>query len=113
MKNRNKLSQSLNETSSNIKKLRGCDHEQVGTPILKWFSLQRSQNIPIDGTMIKKKSAVFLLKHLIFQISKSLMVGWISGKEDEEKYTATANKKFIFYVNFLQIFLSAQERESV
>ena len=63
--------------------------------------------------MIKKKSAVFLLKHLIFQISKSLMVGWISGKEDEEKYTATANKKFIFYVNFLQIFLSAQERESV
>ena len=41
------------------------------------------------------------------------MVGWISGKEDEEKYTATANKKFIFYVNFLQIFLSAQERESV
>ena len=76
MKNKSKLSQSLKETSSDIKKLRGCDHGQVGTPILKWFSLQRSQNIPIDGTIIEK-SRFFLLKHLIFQTSKSSKSGWM------------------------------------
>lgn len=59
MKNKSKLSQSLKETSSDIKKLRGCDHGQVGTPILKWFSLQRSQNIPIDGTIIEKSPVFF------------------------------------------------------
>ena len=77
MKNKSKLSQSLKETSSDINKLRGCDHGQVGTPILKWFSLQRSQNIPIDGTIIEKSPVFFLLKHLIFQTSKSSKSGWM------------------------------------
>ena len=76
MKNRNKFSQSLNETSSNIKKLRGCDHEQVGTPILKWFSLQRSQNIPIDGTMIKKKKRCFFAETFNFPNFK-VSDGWM------------------------------------
>ena len=81
MKNRNKLSQSLNETSSNIKKLRGCDHEQVGTPILKWFSLQRSQNIPIDGTIIKK-SPVFFAETFNFPNFKVFKV-WLGGKVEK------------------------------
>ena len=70
MKNKNKLLQSLEQTSSNAKKLRGCDYEQVDEAILKWFSLQRSQNIAIDGTMIKK--ALLLLKKIIFQTSKQV-----------------------------------------
>ena len=95
MKNKNKLLQSLEQTSSNTKKLRGCDYEQVDKAVLKWFSLQRSQNIPIDGTMIKEK-ALFLQKNLIFQTSKLLMVGWISGKKGKENYIqlATVNEKF-------------------
>ena len=70
MKNKNKLLQSLEQTSSNTKKLRGCDYEQVDEAILKWFFLQRSQNIAIDGTMIKK--ALLLLKKIIFQTSKQV-----------------------------------------
>ena len=42
MKNKNDLLQSLEQTSLNKKKLRGCDYEQVDKAILKWFSLQRS-----------------------------------------------------------------------
>ena len=70
MKNKNKLLQSLEQTCSNKKKLRGCDYEQVDKAILKWFSLQRSQNIAIDGIMIKK--ALLLLKKIIFQTSKQV-----------------------------------------
>ena len=44
--------------------------------------------------MIKEKALFFQSK--IFQISKLLMIGWISGKKGKEKYTATANKNFIF-----------------
>ena len=88
MKNKNKLLQSLEQTSSNAKKLRGCDYEQVDEAILKWFSLQRSQNIAIDGTMIKK--ALLLLKKNNFPNIKA------SRKKGKEKYTTTVNKKYIF-----------------
>ena len=88
MKNKNKLLQSLEQTCSNKKKLRGCDYEQVDEAILKWFSLQRSQNIAIDGTMIKK--ALLLLKKNNFPNFKA------SRKKGKEKYTTTVNKKYIF-----------------
>ena len=67
MKNKSKLLQSLEQTSSNTKKLCGCDYEQVHKAILKWFSLQRVQNIPIDGTMIKTKRCFFSKKISKFQ----------------------------------------------
>ena len=62
MKNKNKLLQSLEQTSSNTKKIRECDYKQVDKAILKWLSLQRSQNVPIDGTMIKEKVLFFAEK---------------------------------------------------
>ena len=81
MKNKNKLVQSFEQTSSVTKKLRGCDYEQaVGQFLGQWFSLQRSQNIPISGTMIKEK-ALHLLKNIIFQTSNLVMAAWISKKK--------------------------------
>ena len=59
MKNKNKLLQSLEQTSLNTKKLRQCDYEQVDKAILKWF-LCKSQNILSDGIMIR----CFLLKNV-------------------------------------------------
>ena len=78
MKNKNKLLQSLEKTSSNTKKLRGCDYEQVDKAVLKWFSLQRSQNIPIDGTMIKEKALFFAEKFNLpnFKASDGWMDKW-------------------------------------
>ena len=68
--------QSLEQTSSNTKKLRG--YEQVNKAILKWFSLQRSQNIPIDGTMIKEKALLFAEKFNFtnFKASDGRMDKW-------------------------------------
>ena len=62
MKNKSKLLQSLGRTSSNTKKLWECNYKQVDKAILNWFSLQSSQNVPIDGTMIQEKVLLFAKK---------------------------------------------------
>ena len=76
MKNKSKLLQSFEQTSSNTKKLCGCDYEQVHKAILKWFSLQRVQNIPIDGAMIKTKRCFLLKKFPNFKVSDGCMDKW-------------------------------------
>ena len=63
--------------------------------ILKWFFLQRSQNITIDGTTIKEKE-MFFAKETYFPNVKA-SDGWIDKtKKGKEKNTNTVNKKFIF-----------------
>ena len=59
MKNKNKLFEGLEQSSSDAKKMRGCDYEQVDKAVFKWFSLQRSQNVPIDGPILKEKALQF------------------------------------------------------
>ena len=40
MKNKKKLFDGLEQSSSDAKEMRGCDYEQVDKTIFKWFSLQ-------------------------------------------------------------------------
>ena len=54
-----KLFNSLEKSSHTIKKLRGCDYEEVDQALYKWFVLQRSQNVPIDGALLKEKAMQF------------------------------------------------------
>ena len=42
MKNKYKLFKGLEQSSSDAKKMRRCDYEQVEKAVFKWFSLQRS-----------------------------------------------------------------------
>ncbi|XP_057292530.1 tigger transposable element-derived protein 4-like [Hydractinia symbiolongicarpus] len=58
---KNDILQSLEEqkTASGSKKVRGCDYEQIDKAVFKWFTVQRSQNIPIDGNLIKEKALSF------------------------------------------------------
>ena len=58
MKNKDKLFEGWEQSYSDAKKMRGCDYEQV----FKWFSLQRSQNIPIVGPKLKEKALQFAKK---------------------------------------------------
>ena len=58
MKNKDKLFEGLKQSSSDAKKMRRCDYEQVGKAV-KWFSLQRNQNVPIDGPILKEKALQF------------------------------------------------------
>ena len=55
MKNKNKLFEGLKQSSSDAKKMQGCDYEQVDKAVFKWFYLQRSQNVLIDGPILKEK----------------------------------------------------------
>ncbi|XP_031336955.1 tigger transposable element-derived protein 4-like [Photinus pyralis] len=45
--------------SPSTKKLRGSSKPEVDQSLLKWFSLKRSQNIPISGPILQAKAAEF------------------------------------------------------
>ena len=78
MKNKDKLSEGLKQSSSDAKKMRGCDYEQVGKAIFKWFSIKRSQNVPIDGPILKEKALQFakIFNFPTFQASDGLVDKW-------------------------------------
>ena len=59
MKNKDKLFGGLEQSFSDAKNMRRCDYEQVDKAVFKWFSLQRSQNVPIDGPILKEKALQF------------------------------------------------------
>ena len=46
--------QALEESAPSTKKLRDCQYEKVNKALFGWFALQRSQNIPRDGSMIQE-----------------------------------------------------------
>ena len=50
-----KIFQALQESAPRTKKLRDCQYEKVYKALFEWFVLQRSKNIPIDGSMIQGK----------------------------------------------------------
>ena len=80
IKNKEKIFQSLEESARSTKKLRGCQYEKVNKALFEWFVLQRSQNIPIDGSMIQEKGLFFAKKLEIVDFRAS--DGWIdSGKK--------------------------------
>ena len=62
IKNKEKIFQALEESTPSTKKLRGCQYEKVDKALFEWFILQRSQNIPIDGSMIQEKRLFFAEK---------------------------------------------------
>ena len=62
IKNKEKIFQALEESAPSTKKLRGCQYKKVDKALFEWFVLQRSQNIPIDGSMIQEKRLLFAEK---------------------------------------------------
>ena len=62
IKNKEKIFQALEESAPCTKKVRGCQYEKVGKTLFEWFVLQRSQNIPIDGSIVQEKGLFFAKK---------------------------------------------------
>ena len=62
IKNKEKIFQALEESAPGTKTLRGCQYEKVDKALFEWFVLKRSQNIPIDGSMIQEKGLFFAEK---------------------------------------------------
>ena len=78
MKNKNKLFEGLEQSSSDAKKMRGCDYQQVDKAVFKWFCLQRSQNVPTDGPILKEKALQFAksFNFLTFKVSDGWLDKW-------------------------------------
>ena len=60
-------------TSNNCKRLCTAAFEEVEETLLKWFTVVRSQNIPVNGPLLcdKTQELAKLLKHDLFQCSES------------------------------------------
>ena len=84
MKNKDKLFEGLEQSSSDAKKMRGCDYEQVDKAVFKWFSLQRSQNVPIDGPILKDKALQFAktFNFPTFKATDGWLDKWKKGQEN-------------------------------
>ena len=86
VKSKDKLLEALQETSSQTKKLRGCNYEDVDKAVYEWFTLQRSQHVPIDGAILKEKE-LFYAEKLKFPELKAAD-GWMEKwKKRYEKIT--------------------------
>ena len=48
-----------NNCSSKKRKLRESNFEKLDNVVFRWFLSKRSQNIPIDGNLIKKKAVAY------------------------------------------------------
>ena len=73
---RAKIKRAYEESPANSRKrLRTAAFEDVENALLKWFQLVRSQNIPVNGQLMREKAAFFAakLKHENFQCSG----GWL------------------------------------
>ena len=83
MKNKDKLFEDLEQSSSDAKKMRGCDYEKVDKAVFKWFSLQRSQKVPIDGPILQEKVLQFAksLNFPTFKTSDGWLNKWKKGKK--------------------------------
>ena len=71
IKNKEKIFQLLEESAPSTKKLHGYQYKKVDKALFEWFVLQWSQNIPIDGSMIKKKGLFFAKKLEILDFKAS------------------------------------------
>ena len=60
IKNKEKYLKVLeNNCSSKKQKLRESNFEKLDNVVFRWFLSKRSQNIPIDGNLIKEKAIVY------------------------------------------------------
>ena len=76
-----KIFQALRESAPRTTKLRDCQYKKVYKALFEWFVLQRSQNIPIDGSMIQEKRLFFAEKLEIhdFKASDGWLDKWKKG----------------------------------
>ena len=90
IKNKEKFFQALEESAPSTKKLRGCQYKKVDKALFEWFVLQRSQNIPIDGSMIQEKG-LFIAEKLEIPDFRHWMDSLISGEKGRNNFIQMFN----------------------
>ena len=88
IKNKEKYLKALeNNCSSKKQKLRESNFEKRDNVVFRWFLSKRSQNIPIDGNLIKEK-AIAYAKELGYSNFVG-STGWLRLTEKKVKYLTT------------------------
>ena len=65
-----------NNCSSKKQKLRESNFEKLDNVVFRWFLSKYSQNIPIDGNLIKEKAIAYAKKLGYFNFVGS--TGWVA-----------------------------------
>lgn len=74
-KNRQLIISAHENNLDSRKKLRKADHKDVEEALLKWFSIQRSRNLPVSGQMLQTKANEFAMQ---FGVSSFICSnGWL------------------------------------
>lgn len=79
-KNKAKIIQAFQAGSVSNKRVKADTYEQVNKAVLQWFKGMRSENIPVNGVLIKEK-ALYFAKELNaekFQASEGWLEKWKS-----------------------------------
>lgn len=73
-KNKVSIIDAFEQFSSETKKLRTTPHENIDKALLKWFTIQRTMNIPITGAVLQAKAEDFAK---LFKEDFICSVGWL------------------------------------
>ena len=78
IKSKEKYLKALNRATSVRKSLRESDFEKLDELVYQWFSSSRSQNIPLNGNLIKEKALTYAkeLGYTNFQASSGWLDRW-------------------------------------
>ena len=88
IKNKEKYLKALeNNCSSKKQKLRESNFEKLDNVVFRWFLSKRSQNIPIDGNLIKEKAIAYAKELGYTKFVGS--TGWLRPTEKKVKYLTT------------------------
>lgn len=96
-KNKSKIFEAFQKGSTSTKRVKVDTYDQVNKAVLRWFTKMRSENVPVNGILIKEKALYFAeeLKAEKFQASD----GWL-----QKWKTRLVEMLFFITINHLQKF---------
>ena len=76
----------IGQVNSSRKKLKKCDNEDLEEAVFTWFKNSRSNNIPVNGIIIKEMKALSLAKSL--ELKHFLVFdGWLDNWKQRHNVT--------------------------
>lgn len=100
VKNKEKYFSALEKSSNKRRKIREGTNKDLDAVVFKWFLAKRSQNIPIDGSMIKEK-ALGYAKELGVSSDFRASDGWLHRWKKRYEFLFIA---YILYQYFYTLF---------
>ena len=75
-KNKDKILQAFQQGNATTKRVKTDTYDQVNKAVLKWLKRLRSENVPVNGVLIKEKALAEELTFENFQASDRRLNKW-------------------------------------